>query len=194
MKKILLILLTSVILNSCSNAIYTKEFKTQITGINFSNGQWILGDIEVDATLKDYFTQMVLNDFTKHLNDRIRCSLNENSLLIATKIPLNPRKSDIIDLKKGTNCDFYINIKCEDARNNLENFNFIEHNYYKKQMSFGKVTLEVYDLNLGILVYSQRVYGSIDESMTFSPKKPTKILIIGCYKKIINEINKKYKI
>ncbi|GAA4049733.1 hypothetical protein GCM10022388_14590 [Flavobacterium chungnamense] len=150
----------------------------------------MLGDIEADAEIKEEITKVSLNDFSEHLKNRITYYLDNKSLLIPQKINLKPNRTTILDLKKGTNYDFYINIKCEDERNDLTNFNVIDHAYYKKQMTFARVTIEVYDLNKGEITYSQSIIGSIDEfsSVTFKPKHK---VIMGCYKKLINQINKK---
>lgn len=161
-----------------------------MNGLDFSNGKWLVGEIEVNPNVKNKLTDLALKDFSEYLGERVKYSLNERSLLLPRQIPLNPKKSAILDLKKGTNFDYYVNIKCKNAKNDLSNFEFADHFYYKKQMSFAQVTLEVYDLNLGEIIYSQTSGGSIEDenSMTF---KPTSKVIIGCYNKIINDIKKK---
>ncbi|MNL23932.1 hypothetical protein D3C87_1453460 [compost metagenome] len=57
-------------------------------------------------------------------------------------------------------------------------------------MSFAEVTLEVYDLNLGEIIYSQTSGGSIEDENSFT-NKPTTAIIIGTYNKIINDIKEK---
>lgn len=117
----------------------------------------------------------------------------KNLFCLPPKIPLNPSKSFIKGLKKGTDYDYYINIKCQDERNDLSNFDYTQHNYYKKQMTFGRISMEVYDLNEGTIIYKQGVYGSLDEAsglgLNFKPKRK---VVIGCYKKLIQEINSRY--
>ena len=55
-------------------------------------------------------------------------------------------------------------------------------------MTFGIVTLEVYDLNLEKIIYSQRVKGAIDESNSGLNFNLNRKVILGCYKKIMQEI------
>ncbi len=189
MKKIIILALLFITC-SCNMTNYVTGNTTQTSGLDFSKGRWLLGDIEVDYEIKEDLTQLVLTDFSKHLNERLINFSEENTVLLPSKIPLNPNKNAILDLKKGTKFDYFINIKCDDERNDLSNFNFIEHAYYKKQMTFARLTLQVYDLNLGEMVYNQTIYGSIDEdsSVTFKPKYK---VIMGCYNKIIKSINAK---
>lgn len=188
MKKPIIIFLLSFLLCSCSSAFFRKTNPTQTSGIDFSQGKWLLGDIEVDAYLKDELTELALKDFSVHLKDRLKYSLKEHSLLLPPKIPLNPSKSAIADLKKGTGYDYYINIKSQDKRNDLSDFDFTQHNYYKMQMTYGVVIIEVYDLNQGEIIYRQGVFGSVNEDigLNINPKRK---VVIGSYKKIINEIN-----
>jgi hypothetical protein len=175
-------------MSSCSHTAYRKESFTQTTGLDFSKGKWLLGNIEVDAYVKDELTELVLKDFSQHLKERLAYSLRQKSLLLATKVQLNPSKTAILDLKKGTGYDYYINIKCQDKRNDLSNFDYLAHDYYIPQMTFGRVFLEVYDLNQGTIVYAQSYVGSINENTGVSTNPKRKILL-GCYAKIIKDIN-----
>ena len=189
MRKIIFFL-SLLLFPSCNITHYFLYSKDQMNGLDFSKGKWLLGDIEVNANVKDDLTDLALKDFSEYLGDRVKYSLYERSLLLPRQIPINLSKSKILDLKKGTNFDYYVNIKCKNAKNDLSNFEFADHFYYKKQMSFAQVTLEVYDLNLGEIIYSQTSGGSIEDenSMTL---KPTRKVIIGCYNKIINDIKRK---
>lgn len=188
MIRIFLISLLFLILSSCSQAFYHKVNPVQTTGIDFTKGKWLLGNIEVDAYVKDELTELVLKDFSVHLKDRISYSLREKkALLLATKVPFNPTKSAILDLKTGTGYDYYINIKCQDARSDLSNFDNLAHSYYLKQMTYGRVFIEVYDLNQGTIVYQQGVDGSLDEDSGMSTRPKRKILL-GCYSKLMKDI------
>lgn len=189
MKKIFSLLFL-LLLSSCNTTHYFLYSKNQMNGLDFSEGKWLIGEIDVNSNVKDNLTNLVLKDFSEYLGHRVKYSLNEKSLLVAQKTPLNPSKSLILDLKKGTNFDYFVNIKCKNAKNDLNGFEFPDHFYYKKQMSFAEVTLEVYDLNLGEIIYSQTSGGSIEDETSIT-YKPTYTVIMGSYNKIINDIKKK---
>ncbi|MFT3793094.1 hypothetical protein [Flavobacterium sp.] len=189
MKKMIFMAAASLLVASCGSAFYTKEFTHQTSGVDFSNGKWLLGDIHMDGNYKAEFTKMVMADFAQHLQGRIVNSLDQKSLLLSQTVPLNPSKSVMADLKKGTNYDYYINIKCADQRVHSDK-DLIESTYYIKNMTYGVVQLEIYDLNQGVIVYSQRVHGRYDEHAGVS-SKPSRQLIFGCYGRIINDIDKK---
>ena len=189
MKK-LLSLLILFYLSSCSSTNYRKENYVQTTGLDFSKGKWLLGNIEVDEYVRKELTELVLKDFTTHLKGRFTNYLNENSLLLPVKVPFNLTKSEILDLKRGTGYDFYINIKCQDERNDLSNFDYLAHSYYVKQMTFGRVFIEVYDLNVGEIIYRQGFSGAIDEDSGLSVRPKRKILL-GCYSRLIKDIRQR---
>ncbi|CAA9201472.1 hypothetical protein FLA105534_03610 [Flavobacterium bizetiae] len=178
------------LLFSCNTTHYFVYSKNHTYGIDFSNGKWLVGEIEANPYAKDKLTTLVLKDFSEYLGERVKYSLTEKSLLLPKQVPLNPSKSTILELKKGASFDYYVNIKCKNAKNDLTGFEFPDHFYYKKQMSFAEVTLEVYDLNLGEIIYSQTSGGSIEDENSFT-NKPTTTVIVGCYNKIINDIKKK---
>ena len=69
MKK-LLFLLILFYLSSCSSTNYRKENYVQTTGLDFSKGKWLLGNIEVDEYVRKELTELVLKDFTTHLKGR----------------------------------------------------------------------------------------------------------------------------
>lgn len=188
MIRISFVFLLFLFLSSCAATSYQRECISQ-SGMDFSKGRWLLGNIEVDAYVKDELTELVMKDFSEHLKDRLVYSLHEKTLLLATKVPFNPTKSAILDLKTGTGYDYYINMKCQNARNDISNFDYLAHDYYIKQMSYGRVFMEIYDLNKGTIIYRQGYVGSLDEYSALTDKPKRKVLL-GCYAKIMKEINK----
>ncbi|HLA55399.1 MAG TPA: hypothetical protein VK623_04830, partial [Flavobacterium sp.] len=170
MKKGLISLLLLIAFSSCNISSYQLYNIDQTNGIDFSKGKWLIGEIEANPKYKDELSKLIFKDFTGYLGDRMHYALNE-TLLISGKTPFSPGKKQIKDLKNGTGYDFFINIKCKDTRSDDSNFEVIEHNYYLIQMSYALVTLEVYDLNKGTIVYTQTASGRIDEdnSISFRP-------------------------
>ncbi|PXY43017.1 hypothetical protein DMB68_22820 [Flavobacterium hydrophilum] len=157
--------------------------------MDFSKGTWLIGDIEVDQNTKTKLTRFVMADFSKYLGRRLKYSMSERKELAMKQIPLKLEKSAILDLKKGADADYYVNIKCKNAKNEFSNFEFKNHFYYKKQMTYAEVILEVYDLNKGEIIYSKAAGGCLEEELSIT-NQPTTVVIMGCYKKIINDIKK----
>ena len=186
MKKIISIIFL-LSLSACSTNYFLYN---SMSGLDFSKGKWLIGEIEANSNIKANLANLAQIDLSEYLGDRVKYALNERSLLLPRQIPLNPSKSTILDLKKGTNFDYYINIKSKNARNDLSDFEAIDHFYYKKQMSYALVVFQVYDLNTGEIIYTQACRGSIDEDNSMT-SKPTSVVILGCYNRIIDDIKKK---
>lgn len=175
---------------SCNTNHFVLYNIDQTNGLDFSKGKWLIGDVNVDAHFKDELTALVFKDFNSYLGERVKQSSSERSLLIANKVPTQPSKVEIEKLRIGTGYDYYINIKCQNTRNDISDFKLIEHDYYLKQMSFAQIILEVYDLKQGKIVYSQTARGNIDENASIT-SRPMYNVIMGCYKKIWEDIDKK---
>jgi len=183
---ILFILMTQ----SCRTYSFYRDIPPQMSAVDFSKGKWILGNISVELDYRDEITKLAFEDFSKHLQNRLINVNNDRTLLLPTVVPFNLDKSKILDLKKGTNCDYYINIKCENERNNGNQFDTYEKTYYKKQLTLAKVSIEIYDLNQGTIVFYQGISSFYDENIGLS-YNPARTFIFGCYEKLIDDINKK---
>lgn len=190
MKKIIILSLVMSLISCAGSRTYYLDNNDKSNGLDFSKGKWLIGEIDVNKSVKENLTKVIIDDFTYFLNDRVKYALDEKSLLLNSKFSLNPSKSEILDLKKGTGFDYFINIKCQNGRNDLSNFDLIDHNYYIKQINFAVFYVEVYDLNKGEIIYLQRVRGKINEDDDFT-SRPTYAVIMGCYKRIIEDIKTK---
>jgi hypothetical protein len=188
MKKTLYFLLLSF-LSSCNVTHYFLHSTEKVNSLDFTKGTWLIGDIEVDQNTKTKLTRLVIADFSNYLGRRVKYSMDERKHIVTKEVPLKLDKLAILELKKGADSDYYVNIKCKNAKNDFSNFEFKNHFYYKKQMTYAEVILEVYDLNKGEIIYSRASGGCLEEELSIT-NQPTSVVIIGCYKKIINDIKK----
>lgn len=179
-----------------SNFVYKKEpSPTDLTKPNlkldFSKGEWLLGNIEINANVEEKFTEMVVEDFKTILDTRLKKAVNQKKLLLG-KTPLNPTKKQIEDLKTGTSFDFFINIKCNSGTTDLSDFNWTENSYFKSQDDFATLTIEIYDLNLQGIVYSQAAKCSMEKRSVILNDN-SYFTIKSSYKKIFQNIKKLHK-
>lgn len=199
-KKIQFLLILSLLLSGCaanqSNFVYKKDplptdFKKQKLKLDFSKGEWLLGNIEINANVEEKFTEMVVEDFKTILDTRLKKAENQKKMLLG-KTPLNPTEKQIEDLKTGTGFDFYINIKCNSGTTDLSNFNWTENSYFKSQYDFATLTIEIYDLNLQKIVYSLAAKCSMEKRSIILNDK-SYFTIKSSYKKIFQNIKKLHK-
>jgi len=195
MKKIIILLIIPILF-SCSSANYLFENTINNSGFDFNKSKWLLNKIDIQNNLKDEITQNVIADFTKLADSRFAYILNKKNILVYDKVEMNPNKSILKDLKKGTDFDYFINIKAKTLRNDFKNdLDLTHHNSNKQMKNVVTVQMEVYDLNLLEVVYSQTVTGttSISENNNSDVNliKSNSKLILGCYKKMIKSIVKK---
>lgn len=186
-----------MLLSSCaadqSSFVYKKDppltdYTKPNLKLDFSKGEWLLGNIELTENMKEKFTIMFLDDFEELLGKRLKNATNQRTLLLG-KIPLNPTKKQIGELKIGTGFDFYINIKCNNGATDMSNFNWTENSYFKTKKNYATLAIEIYDLNQQEIVYSKA-------AECILPHDPIEIgnqiyfVTRSCYKKIYQDIKK----
>jgi len=181
---------------SCTSATYIFDNPGQTTGVDFSQGKWLLNEVNVPHYLTQRITALATKDFSENLGERLRYIPDTKGLLLPQKeIQLNPEKSVLNNLHKGTNSDYLINIKARENRNDFGPIDLTNHNAKTGNASNeSEVTIEIYDLKNATIIYSQKVIASVAQvknSSDVSISKNQYQLILSSYKKLTNDINKK---
>lgn len=184
-------LLLLLLFSSCAQTFYHKQKFVQPQGLDFSRGNWFLGVIEINKGMSDELADAVLKDFSGIAKGTVKYAATEKSVLVVNDVPLHPGKEVMLDLKRTTGSDFYINLKCASKRKDKVNFESDYQMYFDEKMTYGVVILEVYDLNRQEVLYSQAVTGKCHEETGINNDFERKV-ILGCYKAIFKEIKKKY--
>ncbi|OXG00143.1 hypothetical protein BC749_102289 [Flavobacterium araucananum] len=195
MKKIALILLFCLQLMSCAFPSYVSQDRKIQTGLDFHSGKWLLNTIDAPYPSDEKLTKIALKDFTKHLKNNLSYVPKTKGILLPRNITFDPTKKQLTDLKAGTNFDYFINVKAKVVKEEIGAVDFSTHNHrgksYRNEVT---VIVEIYDLNNLEIIYSQTVNGSVqivENSNDFYMAKTTDGLIVGAYKKIMKDINKK---
>ncbi|TGD57865.1 hypothetical protein [Flavobacterium humi] len=195
MKRIVTSFITYLFLTSCSFPTYILDNKAQTTGLDFKNGKWLLNEIQAPYEVKQKLTELALKDFSSNLNDRLSYVHTTKGLLLPKNIALNPNKNDLSNLKKGTGFDYFINIKASTIKDEFGSLDTTPHKFNTgNKQKEGTIVVEVYDLNLLTIIYSQKAVGSINlpqDNQDVHFTKTASSLILGGYGKIINDINSK---
>jgi hypothetical protein len=195
MKKFILIPLT-ILLLSCNSASYIFDNPAQTTGVDFSKGKWLLNEVNVPSHLTKKITELAMKDFTEDLKERLSYAPDTKGLLLPQKeIRLNPDKSVLSNLYKGTGYDYFINIKAAESKNDFAALDLTNH-HFKSGDKFrtSEVAIEIYDLKNSAILYSQKVVASVMQDKSSSDvtvSKPQYFLILSAYKRLIKDIDKK---
>lgn len=206
MKKITLLffILFSISFSSCTTASYT--FNTgQRTGVDFTSGKWLLNELDCPKNSKDKLTSESLKYFKKHTGERLSYINDVNGLLITRKIHLNPTKTKLKELKDGTGFDFFINITTSKNKSDFSSLELYQSNNDPGRNE-ASVIVEIYDLNLQQIIYSQNVTGStgkVNSDVASQNQKSGKLidnislyknadkLMQGALKKIFKDLDKR---
>lgn len=175
------------------------------SGVDFTSGKWLLNELDSPKNQRDKLTTESLEFFKKKLGERVSYIHDVNGLLVPRKINFNPSKTKLKELKEGTGFDFFINIS---TQKNKSDFSSIE--LYQSDNETGRneasVLVEIYDLNLQEIIYSQNVVGVARKDKTesvWSTEKSSKLLdnvdfykssnklMTGALKKILKDLDKR---
>lgn len=196
-----------LIFSSCQSGHYM--FLTgQRTGVDFTSGKWLLNELDCPKNSKEKLTEESVKFFKKKLGDRLSYINDVNGLLITRKIHLNPNSvklKELKELKDGTGFDFFINIVTKKNKNDLSSVELYQDDSYSGKNE-ASVILEIYDLNLKQIIYSQNVVGITTKGNTKSmweTEKSSKLidnvtfyktsnnLMTGALKRIFKDLNKR---
>tara|TARA_R110000868_G_scaffold160800_5_gene390601 strand:+ start:2018 stop:2641 length:624 start_codon:yes stop_codon:yes gene_type:complete len=187
-------LLFPFFLSSCSVPRYIVESNGQNTGLDFTTGKWLLNFVDATAGTQNKLTTMAVSDFSQALGARLVYVAEASGLLLPKMVEMNPSKSVIKRLKTGTDFDYFINIKANDTKKQLGNVDFSNHHFNKGGINESELILEVYDLNTSEIIYSQKVIAFVareNDNNDVHFAKSNDDLIIGAYKKMIDQLMKK---
>ncbi|WP_281323697.1 hypothetical protein [Flavobacterium sp. IMCC34518] len=190
---------------SCSTPRYILTNQGQSIGVDFTRGKWLLNELDCQIDCKEKLTLETFEFFKKNLNDSLFYMKNTKGLLVPKKIPLNPNQTKLKELKEGTGFDYFINISTKRNKNEMNSIELYQTDN-EVAINQSEVTLEIYDLNSKLIIYSQRVVGSTSKEKNISvwqtPKsdklidninfyKSTNGLMLGSLKKILKDLKKK---
>lgn len=196
MKRIfILFIVSSVLLCSCSFPHYYFENNAQNYGVDFTKGKWLLNKVDAPLRTEEKLKKSVQENFSALLGKRLINIEDAQGLLLPKKIPLQPSKEQLKELKIGTNFDFIINVKAVQLESDFNGVSLTNHKFQKGETNSNEVVLEIYDLSLLEIIYSQKVIGSAsipeNSSSDVNFSKSSNSLILGAFKKLMKELKRK---
>jgi hypothetical protein len=195
MKKIFLLCFLAGLLMQCAFPGYTFENKGQTVGVDFRTGTWLLNHVDAPMGIEEKINKQAFEDFHSILKGRLSRIQDKKSLLIKQNIPFNPSKIELENLKKGTDFDYFINLKAANVKKDFELFSLGNRKNTPQEKNSNEIVLEIYDLNQLDIIYSQKVIASaeLDENnqgdVHFA--MPSNNMILKGYKKLFKKLKKK---
>ncbi len=188
-------LLFSLILTGCSTASYIVKNKSQTIGLDFTKGKWLLNEIDCPNSVYKQLKDKVNNDFGRILGIRFFQTGYVNSIILPKKIEINPSKEVLKKINIGCKgYDYLINIKAIIIKEEFGGVDITSSNFKTEKVNQSEVILEVYDINLSEIIYSQRISGRVkllESRSDVNFPKDSNMLIIGSYKKLMKLLEKK---
>ena len=192
--KVFKFLILVLLFSSCNIPKYYFKDETITTGVDFSEGKWLLDRIKTTKENEEKLTKITTDYFQKKLDARFKSVFNEKVLISQkSNFPLN--KEELKLIKIGTNYDFFIQIKSGNLRNELGSIDTTPSKFNSDLTNEASIHLIIYDLNTQQIIYSKNAIGvtgnpeNSSSDVTFS--KSSQSLLLGCLKKIFQDLDKK---
>jgi hypothetical protein len=190
---------------SCKSATYILTNTDYKTGVDFTQGMWLLNYIDCPEENALIMKQETTSFFQEKLKERFFYRADVKNILIPNQFALNPTRQKLKELKIGTSFDYFISISTKKNKDQIGTIGLFE-NEYSTGSNQSEVTLEIYDLNLQEIIYSQKVIGTVSakkEKSVWETTQSSKLidnisfhksankLMTACLKKILNDLQKK---
>ena len=135
-------------------------------------------------------------DFGGYLQDRLFPVYQVRGIILPQKINFNPNKNNLLEMKKGCDgFDYFINIRAGKLKEDLGPLDIKPQNRrIQERSNQSEVLIEVYDLNLAVIIYSQKVIGTTtvtNDHQEVHLAKTSRSLLLGAYSKIMQDIDKR---
>ena len=192
--KVFKFLILVVLISSCNLPKYYFKDDTITTGVNFSEGKWLLDRIQTTKENEDKLTKMTTAFFEKKLAQRFNTVFNEKALISQkNNFPLS--REELKQIKTGTNYDFFIQIKSGNSKNELGAIDVTPARFNSNLTNEASIQLIIYDLNTQQVIYHKNAFGVTgnpeknNNDVTFS--KSSQSLLFGSLKKIFKDLDEK---
>ena len=152
--KVFKFLLLLLFLSSCNLPKYYFKDDSITTGVDFSEGKWLLDRIQTSKENEDKLTKMTTDYFEKKLDLRFNTVFNEK-VLISQKNNFPLTKEELKQIKIGSNYDFFIQIKSGNSKNELGSINATPSRFNSNLTNEASIQLIIYDLNTQQVIYNK---------------------------------------
>ena len=187
-------LILLVLLSSCNLPKYYFAEDVITTGVNFSEGKWLLDRIVTSKENEDKLTTHTTDFFSEKLKTRFSTVFNEK-LLISQKNNFPLSSDELKQIKIGSNFDYFIQIKSADLKNELGSIDATPSRFNSNLTNEASIRLIIYDLNTQQIIYNKNAFGVTGNpeknSNDITLSKPSQSLLTGCLKKILKDLDKK---
>jgi hypothetical protein len=191
---------------SCSGPKIYRFVDSKITyGVNFSDGNWLLNELDCASENKKELTDYATDYFFKNIGNRFSYITDDRNLLLSKKRISNFGPTELSKIQKLTTSDYLINIVAKKNRNELSKVQL--YNNKSPGANESEVWFEIYDLRTLEKIFSEHVLGRYSKnnakSMFEDPNHEsqklmdnikinvsTKELLIGCLNKILKKLDK----
>ncbi len=150
-----------IVCNSCYFPHYSSIAESSLHDINFKIGKWYLNHVTINGKAWDDFSAETEKALITCLNDSLYLSYGKRKVAYNVPILTEANHKEQLNLLKATNSvDFVIQVVGNVIADDLRGINLKPMKNEEK--SSAVITIQVFDVNKGNLIYSHLTRGSIE--------------------------------
>lgn len=181
-----------LVFNSCYFPHYRSIAESSLYDINFSEGKWFLNHVTVNGKAWNDLSTTTEATLSSCLNDSLYLSYGKRKAAYNVPILTDKNSREQLTFLKATNSvDYVIQVVGSILANDIGGITIKPMKNAEK--SSASITIQVYDVNKGSLIYSHTTIGSIEvennrDDVVFG--KSAQTILKKCLKKELKTITK----
>lgn len=181
-----------LVFNSCYFPHYRSIAESSLYDINFSEGKWFLNHVTVNGKAWNDLSTTTEEALSSCLNDSLYLSYGKRKAAYNVPILTEKNSREQLTILKATNSiDYVIQVVGNVLANDIGGINIKPMK--NAEESSASITIQVYDVNKGSLIYSHTTTGSIEiennrGDVVFG--KSAQTILKKCLKKELKTITK----
>jgi hypothetical protein len=181
-----------LVFNSCYFPHYRSIAESSLYDINFSEGKWFLNHVTVNGKAWNDLSTTTEEALSSCLNDSLYLSYGKRKAAYNVPILTEKNSREQLTILKATNSiDYVIQVVGNVLANDIGGINIKPMK--NAEESSASITIQVYDVNKGSLIYSHTTTGSIEvennrDDVVFG--KSAQTILKKCLKKELKAFKK----
>ena len=181
-----------LVFNSCYFPHYRSIAESSLYDINFSEGKWFLNHVTVNGKAWNDLSTATEEALSSCLNDSLYLSYGKRKAAYNVPILTEKNSREQLTILKATNSiDYVIQVVGNVLANDIGGINIKPMK--NAEESSASITIQVYDVNKGSLIYSHTTTGSIEiennrDDVVFG--KSAQTILKKCLKKELKAFKK----
>jgi hypothetical protein len=153
----ILLVLVSAAISSCGKWNSSGHYQNYPNNIrlDLTQGKWLLNEIDAPNQARNDLKELAFEKLERFLGNRLVYVYDAKIPGLPARIPMNPTKAVLKNLKEVSGYDFFINIKAANIPQETATKILVPGNF-SDRIARSTVVIEIYDLNKQQIIFGRK--------------------------------------